>query len=662
VSQTLAWLLELVLLCALIHVFLRVVRQSRGHRVVRSLLLGLLLGAIGLFGLSDWLGLEELAHILDNVTGYVVVVLAIVFQPEMRRAMAQLGQNSFFGGGAARVTDSTLEQVAGAARAMARRRHGALIAIEGQSPLQAMVEKATAVQAPVGRSLLESIFQPGGVMHDGGVVVRDDRIVAAQVIFPLTESTGLGAWSGTRHRAALGLSEETDALVLVVSEETGRISVFQAGQRHGPIPPDELLGTLRELLGPAARSRLSAAQGEVPWWRRTGLFLRRELGWIGLSASLAGGILYVVHGQITVEELRRLHVRVVGPESTDSVGRNELLVRLGEERWVQSSPDAALPIEVEVQGTRRQLQRLGADLGGELVVEDPGQGQLELDVAAVRWRGDAPGLRFAWSGARRPELHLEPLVERSLGLEVAELPIDTSQLDPRFAWALERTRIVPEQLLVVGPASALAELDASDGAALLRPVRLPAAARGRTTLRLTLLPELVERQVELRNAEAVEVELALEPAVREAGVIEREISLACLDGGRAAEVGRWSLELHARTARLRIVTQGLVPASTAANSPAERERLSRIRAYVEGNLQVYVDLAELPADGRSRSLPVRWLLRRAWIDSLEELGLADVSLSGMERLELELESDATVYLVPVPSPLDDPTASGGGRE
>jgi diadenylate cyclase len=637
-SPWMIWLLELLLLAAAIDVFLRIVRQTRGNRVVRGFLVALTLGAVGLFGLVDTLELEELGHILESATGYVVVVIAILFQQELRRAISQLGSNPFLGGDGARVTPGVLEDLASAARAMAKRRHGALIAISGESPLQAIVEKATRLDAPVSRSLVESIFQPGGVLHDGGVVISDDRVVAAQCIFPLSEGTGLGAWSGTRHRAALGLSEESDAVVLAVSEETGRISLFQGGERRGPIAPDELLEALREAVGP--RRRRSAA-GETGARRRPAARLWSELGWLALSAGLASGLLWVAHGQISISRTQTLNLRLVDPSRAAAPRDGEVVLRAPSGEWALREDQRR--VGVMLTGTRRQLDRIEA-LSGEADLEPGPDGRATLDAGSIRWSAAEPGLAIQWGAGRAPELDLQPVIERTFALTPDNLPIDLAAVDPRFKWDRASTTIVPDELVVSGPRELLEGLGPDGPLSLLRPAALRSSARGRTALRLPLQPQLAAAGVTLPFTDVVEVELELTPSANDLGLVEREISLACLDPARASELARWGIELHARTARLRVITEGLLPAN---GSGAESTRAARLRRFVEQELVVYVDVAELPADGSGRSLPVRWLLRRDWRESLVELGLDGVTLSGQERLDLVVESDEKVFLVPV---------------
>ncbi|QDU68520.1 diadenylate cyclase [Engelhardtia mirabilis] len=644
-SLTASWILELVLVGAAIYLFLRVVRRSRGNRLARGLIVAFLLGAVGLFGLTELLELEELGFLLGHVTGYVLVALAIVFQPELRRAISQLGESHFLVGPSARLAHQTVDDLAAAARGLAKRRHGGLIAVQCESSLRPWFEKAVAVDAPVSRALLQSIFQPGGMLHDGGVVIREDRIVAAQCIFPLSESSGLSAFSGTRHRAGLGLSEETDALAIVISEETGRITLFRNGQRVGPVPPQELDHVLRDLLGLGASGEAAAGQrfGLAPIFAA----LRGDLTWLALSTAVAAAILWVVHGQLESSQPLSMTLRLAGPTDTSPASSGELVLRMPDEGWLLSTGGDAPTVNLTLGGTRRQIDRSGVRLAGEWKVPSPTPEQLPLDLRLVNWRGREPGLELEWTDGEPPVAELERVRSQTFDLSPEHLPIDASGLDRRFTWDLAATQIRPRQVTLRGPESALAELLDDPDADLLAPLTLPADSRGEVTLRMVLSPELVARGVLLANAEEVEVELLIRPSTRDAGTVEREIAVGCLDPTVAAQIDEWAIELHARTARLRIETTGLVPADTSPGSAAELERVQAIRRFVEDAVHVYVDLAELPDDGSSQSLPVRVTLRRNWRDSLAELGLDDARLTGEEDLVLKLESDPYVFLTPV---------------
>lgn len=213
-----------------------------GTRAIQ-MLLGLFV-VIAMYAAARVLDLQLVEYLLETVFQFGVFALLIVFQPELRNALAHLGQNrllKFF---------SRLEQtqvageVAEAVEELSRSKTGAIIAIEREVGLGEYVESGTPLQARVNDALLLNIFTPYSLLHDGAAIIRGDDIVAAGVILPLTQQPVSDRSLGTRHRAALGLSEETDALVIVVSEETGAITLAHGGHLFRNLAIDEL----REML------------------------------------------------------------------------------------------------------------------------------------------------------------------------------------------------------------------------------------------------------------------------------------------------------------------------------------------------------------------------------------------------------------------------------
>jgi len=159
---------------------------------------------------------------------FLAVAVLVIFQPELRRALAQLGSKQIFG--TTRQRGELIDVFVEAATELAQKRHGALVAIEREVGFRGVAETGVALDARATSDLLKQIFYPNTPLHDGGVIVHGDRVVAAGCIFPLTQRDGLGTNVGMRHRAAIGMTEETDAVVVVVSEETGEISVAYRGQ------------------------------------------------------------------------------------------------------------------------------------------------------------------------------------------------------------------------------------------------------------------------------------------------------------------------------------------------------------------------------------------------------------------------------------------------
>ena len=216
-----------------IYVVLRFLRETRGSGVIRGLSFALVIGLITSIILIQTLKLEHLGMIFDTVTASAILGLIIVFQPEIRNAIVRLGQTNIFGRFLTREVQTISRLIRSVAR-LSRDHIGALIAIERQTSLSTLAETGINIDAELNSYLIESVFYPGNSLHDGALIVRNDRIVAASCLLPLSQNPEVDKRLGTRHRAALGLAEETDALVIVVSEETGKVSVALAGKlQHG---------------------------------------------------------------------------------------------------------------------------------------------------------------------------------------------------------------------------------------------------------------------------------------------------------------------------------------------------------------------------------------------------------------------------------------------
>ena len=238
-----AMLFELAVIWVVVYLILRFLRGTRGARVIKGVAIILIIGTltIQIFGGANQL--ERLSFLYSGFLGFISVALVIVFQPELRRALVRLGETRFFrqtGLRKARV----VEELLGSMQYLSRHKVGALVAIERQVGLGGIVEAGVRLDADVSKELLNTIFWPGSALHDMGVVLRGDRIVAAGVQFPLAEGDSVTQELGSRHRAAIGLSAEVDALILVVSEETGVISVAERGQLKRQLSIEDLRGVL----------------------------------------------------------------------------------------------------------------------------------------------------------------------------------------------------------------------------------------------------------------------------------------------------------------------------------------------------------------------------------------------------------------------------------
>jgi len=218
--------------------------------------------------------LYSTSWLLENFWSFWVLALIVLFQPELRRALAHLGQSRLFQGMtlAAREQQSHLvDDVVKAADGLAAKRIGALIVLERSTGLRNYAELGVPLDALVSADLLVSLFLPYSPLHDGAVFIRGDRVAAAGCFLPLSRNTQLARAMGTRHRAALGLAEETDAVVLVVSEETGRISLAVGGHMETPLDRDSLRRRLVELFSgaePPAPRRLHRWVPARGWLRK----------------------------------------------------------------------------------------------------------------------------------------------------------------------------------------------------------------------------------------------------------------------------------------------------------------------------------------------------------------------------------------------------------
>ncbi len=218
----------------------------RGTRAVQILVGLIVLMAASLASKS--LELVAVGIVLDNFLNNAPLIMVVLFQHDIRRALARVGRG-FFPVVSAQQESQIVEEVVRAAQALARRKIGALMVLERESALGDQVEIGTRIDSAVTKDLLSSIFAPSSPLHDGAALIQDGRIAAVGCILPLTLKADLPEGVGTRHRAAVGITEETDAVVIVVSEETGTISIVMAGEMLRGLDGPHLRVALREILG-----------------------------------------------------------------------------------------------------------------------------------------------------------------------------------------------------------------------------------------------------------------------------------------------------------------------------------------------------------------------------------------------------------------------------
>lgn len=245
---------DIIEILVVAYVLYRLLLFLVGTRAIQ-ILFGLVLLAliyVGAFALK----LSMISYLLGVVFTYGAFAAVVVFQPELRNALAKLGQSRPFQLFGRHDTRSVADEIAEAVDRMARAGTGAIIAVEGEVGLQEFVESGTSMDAKVTADLLTTIFTPYSPLHDGAVLIRGDRVIGAAAILPLTQFPVQDKSLGTRHRAALGLSEETDATVLVVSEETSKISLARRGLLHRGLTSQQVRDVLSGRTSAAAALRL----------------------------------------------------------------------------------------------------------------------------------------------------------------------------------------------------------------------------------------------------------------------------------------------------------------------------------------------------------------------------------------------------------------------
>jgi len=242
-------LVELVVIWLCVYIVMRYLRGSRGARVMKGLAIFLLVLTPIIKLASSEAEYERLNFLFGLFLNFAALTLVIVFQPELRRALTRLGEARLFSFGTKARTQRVVDEVTASISYLSNNKVGALIAFERNVPLDGVVEAGTPLDSAVSRELLNTIFWPGSALHDMAVLIREDRIVAAGVQLPLADGEHFSSELGSRHRAAIGLTQETDALVVVVSEETGIISIVQRGQMVRNLSPDAARTMLARGLG-----------------------------------------------------------------------------------------------------------------------------------------------------------------------------------------------------------------------------------------------------------------------------------------------------------------------------------------------------------------------------------------------------------------------------
>jgi diadenylate cyclase len=248
-----AWI-EIGVLAVGFYIILTFIRGTRGAGILKGIVFLFIVIFLGLLYVADVLELERLRDMLRWVLSGSALALVILFAPELRRALSHLAQSRLLSPLLRDHSTRVVDELVNAAVKLSKNRIGALVAIERDVGLGEYVENGCRIDAQLTSELLETIFYPGSALHDGAVILQQDRAAAAGCLLPLTDDATLSKSMGTRHRAAIGIAEETDAVALVVSEETGKISVAANGKLTSDLSRESLHQLLTDLYARSGRS------------------------------------------------------------------------------------------------------------------------------------------------------------------------------------------------------------------------------------------------------------------------------------------------------------------------------------------------------------------------------------------------------------------------
>lgn len=479
VRETITAVIEVGLLAWFFYAILRFLHGTRGLAVVKGMLmLGLLLFAV-LYLVSEVVGLAFTR--LEVASAYLlptlVVGLVILFQPELRRGLSRLSEAR-----RSKAAPSQLADLAAGFANMGRQRTGALVVFEQKTGVSGLYDTGVPLDAALSGAMLESIFYPKSPLHDGAVIVQGNRIVAASVTLPLTESTSISRDLGTRHRAAIGLTEETDAVAVVVSEETGQISVAHRGELHPVDDEEELVETFLDLLEAYQPEERARRIRPLKW-------IRHDIGRKASGFVLALVLWLLLQSQLVGEQDQRLDLTLVATQSEAEVMRRTapglyvvvpdgFMVR--RDRLVGPELNPGLRnerVKLEYEGLKRDIR----DLELSAVVSiDPAELQeqdeavIEVELTARRFRdpqgesveliefdADPDVLRIPVERRRRTVFQLTAANVGLEGAPAAGYLFDESQI-----------RIEPNLVALSGPASRIEELLADPASLRLAPVTL----------------------------------------------------------------------------------------------------------------------------------------------------------------------------------------------
>ncbi|HJM55872.1 MAG: hypothetical protein CMJ98_01290 [Planctomycetes bacterium] len=600
-------LLQILILTFGIYLLLSFLRTTRGSGLVGGVSLILIVGVYGMGLVAQTYELVEIEGIIAGLQALVFVIIAIIFQPELRRGIFILSESPLLTRFLRAHRKEVVAEVAAAVQTMAKKKQGALIAFERKTPLDAYIDGAVKLDSEVNRLLLDSIFQNGGTLHDGAVIIRGDRLVAAASLFPLTENVEISKSTGTRHRAALGLTEETDAVTITVSEETGIISICKRGSMERRIPQTDVEEILRERVGSdeAGSSGDDQAQERPPWFLRA---ISENLGQKFAALLLASLVFYGAYQSNTGNLNLDLYLVQVGTPIPAQAQGKALAVVLPQGHRLSPNPTGE-EVTLSFSGPREKLTRL-QELGlWQIEAHTPGAAEdspggrtaLLLDLAGLTRNGVEleREVDVSWSEGA-PPLMSEVFSSVTLQLDASMIEINGADLDERYE--MDPTRIVfhPSHVPLTGPQTIIAQLGqgTTDEGPLLSGVHLGAGHESSQRLTTGLRTAWTEVGITL-NVSRIEVEVPVRPVEVECRALDLVIGLQHLDPTYdPGTSGAREFEAPSKRAQVSIFTRGLVRGDP--NSDDWVADRSAIVGFVKKHLRVFVDVDAIPP-GSNRS-------------------------------------------------------------
>lgn len=248
---------EIFIIFILIYTILRIMQGTRGTGILRGLAFILVIISIVVLFFIKKLELYTVNWLLTTFLPVFIIPIIILFQQEFRRALIKLGHSPLFRMFFKSQGQFITNEIVKAVMDLSKYKIGGLIAIEREDGLGHYIESGVMINSDISSDLINTIFWPGTPLHDGAVIIQEQKIAAAGCLFPLTENNDIGKTCGTRHRASIGITEETDAISIAISEETGGISISESGQLRRDVTLDELRKTLEELTTDTIRNSRS---------------------------------------------------------------------------------------------------------------------------------------------------------------------------------------------------------------------------------------------------------------------------------------------------------------------------------------------------------------------------------------------------------------------